>query len=221
MENLIDYKLFGVYAYDSINFANLIIRFLFNLLVTGFIIYYFYYRKAQRKDYLMTFSLISMTVFFLVILLDNVKLQVGFALGLFAIFGIIRYRTITIPIKEMTYLFVIIGLTVINALANKKISYAELIFTNTMFIILCWIFESDIFIRHISTKMVIYDNIKLVKAGKDEELKADLENRLGLKIIRIEIGTVDYIKDSAILTISYASKEVEENTADLIDKYRQ
>jgi hypothetical protein len=162
-----------------------------------------------------------MTVFFLVILLDNVKLQVGFALGLFAIFGIIRYRTITIPIKEMTYLFVIIGLTVINALANKKISYAELIFTNTMFIILCWIFESDIFIRHISTKMVIYDNIKLVKAGKDEELKADLENRLGLKIIRIEIGTVDYIKDSAILTISYASKEVEENTADLIDKYRQ
>lgn len=221
MENLIDYKLFGVYAYDSINFANLIIRFLFNLLVTGFIIYYFYYRKAQRKDYLMTFSLISMTVFFLVILLDNVKLQVGFALGLFAIFGIIRYRTITIPIKEMTYLFVIIGLTVINALANKKISYAELIFTNTMFIILCWIFESDIFIRHISTKMVIYDNVKLVKAGKDEELKADLENRLGLKIIRIEIGTVDYIKDSAILTISYASKEVEENTADLIDKYRQ
>ncbi|MCE5226528.1 MAG: DUF4956 domain-containing protein [Porphyromonadaceae bacterium] len=221
MENLIDYKLFGVYAYDSINFANLIIRFLFNLLVTGFIIYYFYYRKAQRKDYLMTFSLISMTVFFLVILLDNVKLQVGFALGLFAIFGIIRYRTITIPIKEMTYLFVIIGLTVINALANKKISYAELLFTNTMFIILCWIFESDIFIRHISTKMVIYDNVKLVKAGKDEELKADLENRLGLKIIRIEIGTVDYIKDSAILTISYASKEVEENTADLIDKYRQ
>nr|WP_321520721.1 DUF4956 domain-containing protein [uncultured Macellibacteroides sp.] len=221
MENLIDYKLFGVYAYDSINFANLIIRFLFNLLVTGFIIYYFYYRKAQRKDYLMTFSLISMTVFFLVILLDNVKLQVGFALGLFAIFGIIRYRTITIPIKEMTYLFVIIGLTVINALANKKISYAELLFTNTMFIILCWIFESDIFIRHISTKMVIYDNIKLVKAGKDEELKADLENRLGLKIIRIEIGTVDYIKDSAILTISYASKEVEENTADLIDKYKQ
>lgn len=221
MENLIDYKLFGVYAYDSINFANLIIRFLFNLLVTGFIIYYFYYRKAQRKDYLMTFSLISMTVFFLVILLDNVKLQVGFALGLFAIFGIIRYRTITISIKEMTYLFVIIGLTVINALANKKISYAELLFTNTMFIILCWIFESDIFIRHISTKMVIYDNVKLVKAGKDEELKADLENRLGLKIIRIEIGTVDYIKDSAILTISYASKEVEENTADLIDKYRQ
>lgn len=179
--------IFGIQAFHLENFINLALRFALNLVVTGIIIYVFYYRKAQRKDYLMTFSLISLTVFLLVFLLDNVKLQIGFALGLFAIFGIIRYRTIVIPIKEMTYLFVLIGVSIINALANKKVSYAELMFANLAFIFFCWLFESRLIKRHTSSKVIMYDNIKLVHAGREAELKQDLEARLGLSITRIEL----------------------------------
>ncbi len=219
MSDFIERDLFGVYAILPENFANLVIRLVINLLVTGVIIYFLYYRKAQRKDYLMTFSLISITIFFLVFLLDSIKLQVGFALGLFAIFGIIRYRTITIPIKEMTYLFVIIGISVINALANKKIGYAELILANAIFIGACWLFESNLIKKHISVKTIVYDNIRLVKAGKEAELKADLEERLGLTITNVEIGTVDFLKDSAVLNVSYVSKGADVNTAEANERF--
>ncbi len=219
MSDFIERDLFGVYAILPENFANLVIRLVINLLVTGVIIYFLYYRKTQRKDYLMTFSLISITVFFLVFLLDSIKLQVGFALGLFAIFGIIRYRTITIPIKEMTYLFVIIGISVINALANKKIGYAELVLANLVFIGACWLFESNLIKKHISVKTIVYDNIRLVKAGKETELKADLEERLGLTITKIEIGTVDFLKDSAVLNVSYVSKGADVNTAEANERF--
>jgi len=190
-----------------------------NLLVTGVIIYGIYYRKMQRKDYLTTFSLISLTVFFLVFLLDSIELQIGLALGLFAVFGIIRYRTISIPIKEMTYLFVIIGISIINALANQKIGYAGLVLANILFILACWLFESDLIKKHISVKKVVYDNIRLIKAGKESELKADLEERLGLTIVKIETGSVDFIRDSAVLKIHYLSPDIEPNTADSIDNY--
>ncbi len=211
-------EILGIQAYDSTNFANLLIRFLFNTIVTGIIIFAFYYRKAQRKDYLMTFFLISLTIFFLVFLLDNIKLQVGFALGLFAVFGILRYRTIVIPIKEMTYLFVIIGVSVINALANKKVSYAELIFANLAFLSACCLFESKLIKKHTSRKVVMYDNMKLIKAGMEAELKKDLEERLGLTITHIEIGTIDLLKDSAMLNVSYTTKAAEPNTAENMDK---
>ena len=196
------------------SFVDFIIPLVINLLVTGIIIYGIYYRKMHRKDYLTTFCLISLTVFFLVFLLDSIELQIGLALGLFAVFGIIRYRTISIPIKEMTYLFVIIGISIINALASLKIGYVGLILTNIMFIFACWLFESNLIKKHISVKKVLYDNIHLVKAGKESELKADLEQRLGLTIIKIEIGSIDFIKDSAELRISYLSKEIDVNTAE-------
>jgi len=184
---------------------NNIYPFFINLIVTGTIIYGLYYRRTHRKDYLTTFSLISLTVFFLVFLLDSINLQIGFALGLFAIFGILRYRTISIPIKEMTYLFVIIGISVINALAHTKLGYVELLLANIVFILACWLFESNLIKNHISVKEVKYDNIRLIKAGKESELKADLEERLGLTIVKIEIGSIDFLKDSATLTISYLS----------------
>jgi len=200
------------------NFADLIIPFVFNLIVTGIIIYGLYFRKMQRKDYLTAFSLISLTVFFLVFLLDNNRLQIGLALGLFAVFGIIRYRTISIPIKEMTYLFVIIGISVINALANKQIGYAGLALVNILFIIACWLFEGNLIKNHISVKKVRYDNMCLIKAGKERELKADLEERLGLTIVKVEIGTVNFLRDSAMLKISYLTEEADINTAETMEE---
>jgi hypothetical protein len=150
--------------------------------------------------------------------LDSVNLQIGFALGLFAVFGIIRYRTISIPIKEMTYLFVVIGISVINALANKKIGYAGLALVNILFIFACWLFEGNLIKNHISVKRVRYDNIRLIKAGKERELKADLEERLGLTIVKIEIGRVNFLRDSAVLNVSYLTKEPDINTAETIEE---
>jgi hypothetical protein len=212
--NFFEHNLFGGLP------ENFVIPLVINLIVTGIIIYGLYYRKMHRKDYLTAFSLISLTVFFLVFLLASAQLQVGLALGLFAVFGIIRYRTISVPIKEMTYLFVIIGISVINALANTKIGYAGLLLVNTVFIFACWLYESNLIRNHISVKKVVYDNVRLIKAGKESELKADLEERLELTIVKIEIGSVDFIKDSAVIKISYLSKDAEINTAETIENYQ-
>jgi hypothetical protein len=136
-----------------------------------------------------------------------VKLQLGFALGLFAIFGIIRYRTNQIPIKEMTYLFVVIGIAVINALANKKISYIELIFTNLMILAVIYIVERMLLLKHESSKVIVYEKIELVKPQRYLDLMADLEERTGLKLRRAEVGKIDFLQDTANVKIFYYSSE--------------
>jgi hypothetical protein len=138
----------------------------------------------------------------------------GFALGLFAIFNIIRYRTNSISIKEMTYLFVIIGMSIINALANKKISYAELLFTNIIVITVIYALESAWFFTHESCKIIRYEKIDLIKPEKHEELLADLQQRTGLKINRIQVGGIDFLRDTAILFVFY---NLEGNTINMAD----
>ena len=157
---LLETQLFGIDFIDTDDFVELLMRFAFTMSIIYVIVKKIYYPRSLRRDYLFTYFLISLIVFFLCILLDNVKLQLGFALGLFAIFGIIRYRTDPIPIKEMTYLFIVIGIAVINALANKKVSYAELLFTNFAIVAVVWILESVWFIRHETQKVVQYEKIE-------------------------------------------------------------
>ncbi|MBN1252448.1 MAG: DUF4956 domain-containing protein [Bacteroidales bacterium] len=194
---------FGVDLINSANFLELIIRFSFDLIVTLIIVRYIYFAKNKRKDYLFTYILIGITVFLLCILLDNVDLQLGFALGLFAIFGIIRYRTNTIPIKEMTYLFLIIGISVINALSNENISYIELIFTNLAIITSVFLLEKVFLLKHEASKTIIYEKIELIKPQNKSLLLEDLEKRTGLKINRIEIGEINFLRDTAIIQIYY------------------
>ena len=184
-------------------FWKLIIKTGFNLIVITSIVRYIYYPVTKNKDYLFTYFLISLTVFILCILLDNVKLQLGFALGLFAIFGIIRYRTDPIPIKEMTYLFLVIGISVVNALANKKISHAELVFANLIIIFVTYGMERIWLLRHETRKNVIYEKIELVVPEKREELIEDLKARTGLNISRIEIRRIDFLKDIANIRVFY------------------
>ena len=130
------------------DFWDLILRTIFNLGVVIYLVRYLYYKTTPRKDYLFTYILISLVVFFMCFLLENIKLELGFALGLFAIFGIIRYRTRQIPIREMTYLFLVIGLSEINALSNRKVSYAELIFTNAALIAITYLLEKVFLLQH-------------------------------------------------------------------------
>ncbi len=205
-------ELFGISLIDLPSFAELLIRFTFNFLVIFIVCRGLYYPATRRRDFLFTYILISTIVFLLCFLLGNVKIQVGFALGLFAIFGIIRYRTELMPIKEMTYLFLVIGISVINALSNKKVSYAELIFTNMAIIMVAFFLEKVWMIKHESRKRVKYDNIALVKPECYDELKADLEKRTGLKIQRFEVGDINYLTDSTWIQIYYYEPDFGENT---------
>ena len=193
----------GTPLFDSKDFFKLIVKAAFNLAMILVIVRYIYYPITKNKDYLFTYLLISLTVFLLCILLDSVKIELAFALGLFAIFGIIRYRTDPIPIKEMTYLFLVIGVSVINALANKKISYSELVFANFMIIVVTFGLERIWLLRHETRKNVIYERIDLIGPEKRDELIKDLKERTGIDVVRVEIRRIDFLKDIAYLRIFY------------------
>ncbi len=212
--SIADVEFFNMDLIDVEDFLKLVFRFAFNTLMIVILVRYLYYNTTKRKDYLFTYFLISFIVFLLCFLLENVKLELGFALGLFAIFGIIRYRTRQIEIKEMTYLFMVIGVSVINALANKKISYAELVFTNLALITITYLLERKLLLRHESRKSIEYDKIENIKPENYELLKADLEERTGLIINRIEVGKVDFLKDSARVYIHYYESHNAVNLAD-------
>ena len=193
--------------------GELMLRFFFNLLVIFVIVRCFYYPKSQRRDYFFTFTLISISVFLLIFLMGGVKLKIGFALGLFAIFGIIRYRTESVPIREMTYLFLIIAVSAINGLATS-ISYVELLATNLLFLGSIWACESTRFMKQEASKLVKYDNVRLVTPDKNDELIEDLKTRTGLDITRVEVGGIDFLKDSAILRIYYKPLSGKTNSVD-------
>lgn len=199
-------ELFNTPLVNMASMGQLLLRFFFNMVVVWVIIHFLYYRKSHRRDYYFTFTLISISVFFLIFLLGNVKLKIGFALGLFAIFGIIRYRTETMPVREMTYLFVIIAMSVINALA-VTISYAELLLTNLIFIVSIWLCETNRWLRHVSCKLVQYDRIELIKPSEREAMISDLKERTGLQIVRVEVGAVDFLRDTALLKVYYETPD--------------
>ncbi len=199
----------GTPLWDSEDFLKLLVKGVFNLGIVIIIVRYIYYPVTKNKDYLFTFLLISLTVFLLCVLLDSVKLQLGFALGLFAIFGIIRYRTDPIPIKEMTYLFLVIGISVVNALSNKKISYAELVFANLLIVFVTYGMEKIWLLRHESRKNIIYEKIELIKPERREELIADLKERTGIDIIRVEVRRIDFLRDVANVRIFYYEDDIE------------
>lgn len=192
-------------------FPRLLLHFIFNLVITGGIIRFLYYPRSKRRDYFFTFLVSSTTIFMLLFLLDSVSIQVGFALGLFAIFGILRYRTEMLPIREMTYLFMIIGISVINALA-KEMGYVELLVTNGIFILVTWSMERTNILKHVSSKHIIYEKIELIKPENSEALLADLKKRTGLNITKVEVGTIDFLKDTAMLNVYYDTRET--NMAD-------
>ena len=197
--------------------TELLIRFVLNTAVIALIVRVFYYPKSKRRDYFFTFILISISVFLLIFLMGGVKLKIGFALGLFAIFGIIRYRTESVPIREMTYLFLIIAVSAINGLATS-ISYIELLATNLLFILSIWICESNRYVKHVASKLVLYDNIRLITPEHEEELIEDLKKRTGLNILRIEVGAIDFSKDTAMVKVYYEPLTNEINSVDNVGR---
>lgn len=196
-------KFFGMKLINSEDLISLLVRFSLNLTVIVVIVIGLYAKTSRRKDFYFSYIAVSIVIFLLCFLLANVKMELGFALGLFAVFSIIRYRTDSIPIKEMTYLFVVIVVSVVNALANKKISYAELITTNLLIVGSLYIMEKMLNLRQEFTYRILYEKIENVQAGREDELLADLKQRTGINIKRFEIERIDFLRDVAYINIFF------------------
>lgn len=188
--------------FESGSFLRMLARLVLNLGITSILVRLIYYPITKRKDFMFTYMLVSLSIFFLCYLLSNVSLDLAFALGLFAIFGIIRYRTDAIPIKEMTYLFIVIGLAVMNSLVSG-ISMAEIGLANLLILGLTYGLERVWLLRHESFKIVLYERIELIKSGNRDALKADLEERTGIIINRVEVGRIDFLRDTALVKIYF------------------
>jgi len=185
----------------SAEFLNTLVRFLICVVVNWFIIDRLYYRKSHRRDFYFTFMLMSVAIFFLVYFMmgiDRGKATMGVGLGLFGIFSIMRYRTDAMPVREMTYLFIIICLSVVHAMAEE---YAELALVDVITVLAIWLCELNLKVQQ--TKLIQYDRLELIKPERREELIADLEARTGLKILKVYVGGVDFLRDTAVLRVTY------------------
>ena len=189
------------------DFYKLIFLFVINITFLTVIIRWFYFEKSKNKDFLLTYYMISIVVFFLCFTLKKYKLDIGLAIGLFAIFGIIRYRTASVPIREMTYLFITIGISIMNAFANKKLSYVEIIFANAAIVYLIGFIEKVWKLKSLDSKNIIYEKIDNIKPENYNNLKTDLELRTGIEIKKLEVKDIDFVKDSATITVYYDSEK--------------
>lgn len=192
----------------SDSFPLMIVRFIILILVTWAIVHKLYYRKSHRRDFYFSFMLMSVAIFFLVYFMIfeledlKTKTSIGIGIGLFGIFSIMRYRTDAMPVREMTYMFIIIALSVINAIANN-VSLVELLLTNTLIFSIIWICECRL--KQAAFKLVQYDRIDLITPDKHNEMKADLTERLGIDVLHVEVGSIDFIRDMAMLKVYYSA----------------
>ena len=210
------------------------IRFFMNLVACWIIVQFFYYRKSRRRDYYFTFMIFSTAMLILLYIMGNVEVGVGLTLGLFAIFGVIRYRTETVPIREMTYLFVIIALAAMNGLApvykvvgtvtdnpHYEISTGTVLvmaISNLLVVLLIWVLEAGKILKHTSTKLIHYDRIDLIVPERREELIADIEKRVGVKVNNLEVGHVDFLKDAAFIKIYYTLEKGQTGSIDTLTR---
>lgn len=196
-------EIFGNPLFDAGDFFEMLILFSINLVVTLIITRLIYYSIHREKEYVFSFLLSNLAIFLVCILLVNVKLKLGFAFGLFAVLSIVRFRTEPIPIKEMTYFFVIIIVAVINALSSKNVSYAELFFTNMVLIATIYILEKVWLDKQDSSSFVNYEKIELIHPDKRAELIEDLKARTGYNISKVKIGRINFLNDTALVEIFY------------------
>ena len=201
----------------SESFVAMLVRLTICVVVNLVIVDRLYYKKSRRRDFYFTFMLISIAIFFLVFfmlfVLEDLKAKtsIGIGIGLFGIFSIMRYRTDAMPVREMTYLFVIIALSVVNAIA-ASVNIVELLLTNVIVVFAVWMCEHRLKME--PSKLVQYDRIELIKPERREELIADIEQRLGLTVKRIDVGAVDLLRDMAMLRVYYVDPKASNSAAD-------
>ncbi len=198
-----DTTIFGMNLFHK-DLYELLGKFGLDLVVVFLLIRRIYYPIHKKKENLFTYFLFNILIFFLCILMNNVKLSMGFGFGLFAVFSILRYRTEQITVKDMTYLFAVITLAVVNALVGKKVSLSELVFTNAMILACAYLLERMGLTQHEGMHELLYDRIDLLKPANRRAMLADLHERLGLQVLRVEIGPIDLLKETVRLRVFYA-----------------
>jgi hypothetical protein len=181
--------------------VKLFMRLAVNLAAAWIVIRGIYIRLYRWNEHVFTYIAFNVVTFSLCLMLRKVPIELGFALGLFAVFGILRYRTEPIRIRDLTYLFVVIGLAILNAVANKHVSVVELLSINGIIIIMTYIVEFRGRGNVREYRNVVYDHLELIQPGREEELYADLYQRTGLKVVRFEVESVDLLRDSANLRL--------------------
>ena len=209
----------GVPLFDGPSLYTFLIRFAFNLLICWIITHFLYYKKSHRRDYYFTYMIFSATIFLILYHLQNLQMEMTLALGLFAIFSMIRYRTEQLPIREMTYLFVLIGISIING-SGLTSSYTALAVTNLLIILLIWLLERLGFSKRQANKIITYEKIELIRPDRREELIADLKVRTGLEITKVQVGSINFLKDTAFLKVTYIPDDTEQNDIDMITKFK-
>ena len=187
----------------SLELSNLIIRFGFNLSVAFIIIKLIYQRDHNNNDFVFTYFMFNSLIFFFASILGSITINMGFAFGLFAVFAILRYRTDPIPIKEMTYLFIVITIGVINALSGDEVSFGALLFTNTALVGLTYFLEKYWQNNLLASMNIDYEKIENVKPENHEALLADLKERTGLNIQDFQFSRMNFLRDTARIKIYY------------------
>ncbi len=202
----------------AFNLSEFIFRALIDIVTMVILVGFIYYPKYKNKDFIFTFSIFNVINFLICVLLGSAKIKVGFAFGLFAIFSIIRYRTILISIKDMGYFFVCVALGMLNSLAVIEENPLVLICCNIFVLLMIFLLEKLDFLDNENSKDIVYDNINLIKPQNREELIADLKERTGLEIHKVVVLSINYLKDTALIKAYYYSKISENNVSTFEDK---
>lgn len=199
-------EFFETPLYDD-DLVKMLGRLAINLATLTLVVRYAYYQRSRSKDYLFSFCMINVITFFICFTMKKLELELGMALGLFAIFGVLRYRTDSIPVREMSYLFIVIGIGTINALTNRKVSWSELLCVNAAIVALPALFESLAFLQQEAREEILYERIEMVRPENHEALIADLELRTGLRLSRVELGRIDFLRDAVTITVYFYPHE--------------
>lgn len=193
----------------AFNTYNFLIRSVIDFLSVVILVAAIYYPKHRNKDFIFTFIVFNVVNFMICCLLGAAKIKIGFAFGLFAMFSIIRYRTIAISIKDMGYFFICVALGMLNSLGMVNDGFSILIACNAVILLLAFLLERLDFLKNENAKEIVYDKVEYIKPEYKEQLLKDLNQRTGLGIHRVEIVSIDYLKDTALLKAYYYAKESE------------
>ncbi len=217
IEKVVDKMIISGAGTGTFEYIDILLRFGINLLAVFILVRLIYYSTHKNKDYLFTFFLFNILIFIICLLLGSTKIKIGFAFGLFAIFSIIRYRTVTVPIKEMGYFFTCVALGLVNALADTDGNFIVIIGCNLTILLLTLFLDKYLGLTHENVKEIIYERIDLIQPSKRTEMIEDLKTRTGLPIHRVEVSNVNFLRDTANVNAFYYAKE-NENSSDTEDR---
>lgn len=202
---------------NSDNLIEFAVRFFLNFASIFIIVRMIYYPVHKNKDFLFTFFLFNVINFLICFLLSAAKLKIGFAFGLFAIFSILRYRTVTIPVREMGYFFISVTIGIINSLASGDNYWLPIVFANVIIIVLTYVLDNRIKLKHENFKVIVYERIDLITPEKRDNMLEDLRNRTGLNVHRVEFMKIDFLKDIANIHAFYYADKNESSSLGLAE----